>query len=108
MSGRTNHGPAALERRTVSRKTAGDGKLEITKHAAERLTPLGTHFKALVGEDTGSATIGTMACTCRGDDAPHVHYFVQSELFRSLPAGSTVDVSVDFARGTILVAPAGS
>ena len=95
-----------LERRTVSRKTAGDGKLEITEAAASRLAPLGTQFTASLAGETAPATVGAMPCTCRGDDTPHVHHFIQSELFRALGAGSTVDLSVDFARGTILVAEA--
>ena len=81
----------------MSRKTPGDGKLEITKDAARRLEPLGTRFALVVDQQDGEASLGTMPCTCRGGDKPHVHYFVESDLLRALAAGSAVDVSVDDA-----------
>jgi len=92
-----------VERRTVSRKTPGDGKLEITKVAAGRLESLGTRFALVVNEQDGEATLGAMPCTCRGGDTPHVHYFVESALFRSLTAGSEVDLSVDDASRRLFV-----
>src|SRR5678815_6178379 len=73
-------GARAIEHRTVSRKTPGDGKLEITKSAAERLEPLGAQFSLLVDGKHGDGALGTMPCTCRGHDKPHVHYFVESDL----------------------------
>ena len=92
-----------VESRTISRKTPGDGKLEITKTAAEKLESLGTAFAVRVHERDGDATLGTMPCTCRGDDHPHVHYFVQSELFRSLVPGSSVDLLVDDGHKRLLI-----
>jgi len=88
-------GRRAIERRTVSRKTPGDGKLEITKVAAGRLESLGTQFPIVVDDRTGTGALGTMPCTCRGHDKPHVHYFVECELVRSLAAGSEVDLVLD-------------
>jgi hypothetical protein len=96
-------GERYIERRTVSRKTPGDGKLEITKVAAAGLEPLGHEFRVVVGERAGDAHLGTMPCTCRGDANPHVHYFVESDLFRTLTAGATVDLVVDDARKRLLV-----
>jgi hypothetical protein len=95
-----------IERRTISRKTPGDGKVEITKVAAGRLESLGRTFTARVDEAEDQATLGEMPCTCRGKDAPHVHYFVESELFRSLVPGSTVELLVDDAAHRLLVVPA--
>ena len=92
-----------IEQRTVSRKTPGDGKLEVTKVAAATLESLGPAFRVLVDDRPGDARLGTMPCTCRGDDMPHVHYFVESDLFRSLQAGSTVDLVLDAAGGRLLV-----
>ena len=96
----------ALERRTVSRKTPGDGKLEITKDAARRLEPLGTRFALVVNQHDGEGHLGTMPCTCRGGDKPHVHYFVESDLLRALAAGSEVDVSVDEAGARLFITSA--
>jgi hypothetical protein len=92
-----------IERRTVSRKTPGDGKLEITKAAAAGLEALGHEFGVVVGERAGDAHVGTMPCTCRGDDSPHVHYFIESDLFRTLTVGATVDLVADDARKRLLV-----
>lgn len=92
-----------IEQRTVSRKTPGDGKLEVTKVAASKLQSLGPAFPVIVDDREGDARLGTMPCTCRGDDTPHVHYFVESDLFRSLAAGSTVDLVLDSARHRLLV-----
>ena len=101
MSRGSAHG-APLERRTVSRKTPGDGKLEITKVAAAKLESLGASFPVTVDGLAGDATLETMPCTCRGADRPHVHYFVESTLFRALEPGGEVDLSVD-ARATRLI-----
>ena len=102
---RRSQGPDSrrLEQRTVSRKTPGDGKLEITKVAAASLESLGASFPVLVDGQRGDARLGTMPCTCRGGDKPHVHYFVESDLFRSLTAGSTVDLVLDDAGKRLLI-----
>ena len=96
-------GERYIERRTISRKTPGDGKLEITKVAAAGLEPLGHEFLVVVGERAENAHLGTRPCTCRGEDNPHVHYFVESDLFRTLTAGATVDLVVDDAHKRLLV-----
>jgi len=92
-----------LERRTVSRKTPLDGRLEITKHAAERFDDLaGTLDVELAGKHA-RATISTMDCTCRGVDNPHVHYFIESPAFKQLAAGDEVDIDLDTATRTLRV-----
>jgi hypothetical protein len=83
-----------LERRTVSRKTAGDGRLEITKESARRIEPLQPLVVRFGGGDV-PAELGTLPCTCRGEDNPHVHYFVRADRFRDLTPGSHVDLSLD-------------
>lgn len=95
MTRETPAGARRIERRTVSRKTPGDGKLEITKVAAERLESLGAEFALAVDANRGRGNLGSMPCTCRGGDKPHVHYFVESDLLRSLAAGSEVDLFLD-------------
>ena len=79
----------------MSRKTPGDGKLEITKAAAHALESLGTTFSVRVRTQTGEALLGMMPCTCRGKETPHVHYFIESDLFRALVPGSSVELMVD-------------
>jgi hypothetical protein len=100
------HAARSIEQRTISRKTPGDGKLEITKIAAGRLESLGGAFAVRVNDADGRAKLGEMPCTCRGKDVPHVHYFVESDLFRSLVPGSTVELLVDDATPRLLVVPA--
>jgi hypothetical protein len=84
-----------LERRTVSRKTPLDGKLEITKQAASSLVPLGSAFAVRALGQPGQATLGEYPCSCRGGDTPHVHYFLVSETFKALAPGSEVDIDFD-------------
>jgi hypothetical protein len=86
-----------LERRTVSRKTPGDGRLEITRRAAARLENLGQDFALDVGGERASATLGTMTCTCRGTERPHEHYFLESPALKRLTPGSEVDLQLDAA-----------
>jgi hypothetical protein len=92
-----------VEQRTVSRKTPGDGKLEVTKVAATRIESLGPRFPVVVDDRQADARIGSMPCICRGDETPHVHFFVESELLRSLSAGSTVNLVLDSAGGRLVV-----
>ena len=83
-----------LERRNVSRKTPGDGRLEITKPVAERLRAVGTAFDLDTPTGDGSATLTSMPCTCRGAENPHEHWFLRSELFRSLVPGSEIELAL--------------
>jgi hypothetical protein len=92
-----------LERRTVSRKTPNDGRLEITKVAATKCEPLGTSFHVELGEVHARARLGAMKCTCRGVDNPHVHYFIESEAFKQLAPGDEIDLELDAPHKTIRV-----
>lgn len=91
------------ERRTVSRKTPRDGKLEITRSLASRLDGVRSALRVEVAGRTAPATLDAMTCTCGGHDAPHEHHFVQSELLKELTVGSEVDLSVDASGGVITV-----
>ena len=95
-----------LERRTVSRKTAGDGRLEIAKQAAERVGKTGTSIAIDVNGEPAIATLDSMACTCRGAEKPHVHYFIQSEALKALPAGSEVELDFEEVERCIRIRPA--
>ena len=39
--------------------------------------------------------LSTQACTCRGPDNPHEHWFLASALFRLLAPGSTIRLSLE-------------
>jgi hypothetical protein len=95
-----------LERRTVSRKTPGDGRLEITKKSADRVARLGDSFVIDVDGDTVRGTIGTLACTCRGEENPHVHYFLASERLKQLSPGSDLDLAIDETARRVILSPA--
>jgi hypothetical protein len=95
-----------IEHRTISRKTPLDGKLEITKVAAERLAALGEPLAIDVAGTRDEVTLSNFPCTCRGGDKPHVHYFLESALFKNLQVGSEVRLDWDEARRTLAVAPA--
>lgn len=84
-----------LEHRTVSRKTSGDGRLEITKAAAVTCGALGPTFHVELEGEREAASLGTMDCTCRGVDKPHVHHFIESALLKRLSAGREVDLTLD-------------
>lgn len=92
-----------LERRTVSRKTPGDGRLEITKRAAGQLRELGAALDVDVAGDRTAAALGTMTCTCRGADKPHEHHFLESSALKQLTPGSEVDLEIDAAVGVVRV-----
>jgi hypothetical protein len=89
------------ERRTVSRKTAGDGRLEITKVAAGHIQRLAEGWRLSVDGGAAKAALGSAPCTCRGPELPHVHYFLQAEGLKELPAGSQVEVEVDREAGRV-------
>jgi hypothetical protein len=92
-----------LERRTVSRKTPRDGRLEITGAAAARLAHGGATLRIEVAGRSAPATVDTMTCTCRGGEHPHEHYFVQSQLLKELTVGSEVDLTVNASGDVITV-----
>jgi hypothetical protein len=92
-----------LERRTVSRKTPGDGRLEITKQTAQFVEPYGERLTVELGGEVVQARLGTMECTCRGAQDPHIHYFLQSEGFKRLTPESAVAVELDPARARVLL-----
>jgi hypothetical protein len=92
-----------LERRTVSRKTPGDGRLEITKGAAARLRGLGSDIRIDVGGTHTTATLAAMTCTCRGAEKPHEHYFIESPALKRLTPGSEVDLELEGESGLVRV-----
>lgn len=74
-----------LERRSVSRKTARDGKHEISAETAARLRGLSPPLDIVVDGVTGQAMVVPMPCACRPE--PHEHWFIEATALRSLEAG---------------------
>ena len=97
-----------LERRSVSRKTPLDGKLEISAEAAARLAALGDDFALASAGRSGRARLHAMTCSCAKASAAgsHVHHFVESPLLRALAPGSDVRVELDERDSTVRVEPA--
>jgi hypothetical protein len=94
-----------LERRTVSRKTPMDGRLEITKVGAARLGGIGDGFELAIGDERSAARLGTMECTCRGPERPHVHYFLESPALKQLAPGQEVELDLEGVGNLIRVVP---
>jgi hypothetical protein len=80
-----------LERRTVSRKTARDGKHEISADTAARLRALASPFDIIVDGMADRATVVPMPCTCRPE--AHEHWFIEAGALRSLEAGREATTS---------------
>jgi hypothetical protein len=81
-----------LERRTVSRKTARDGKHEISPETAARLRALSLPIDVIVDGVADTATVVPMPCTCRPE--PHEHWFIEASALRSLEAGRVATTSL--------------
>lgn len=86
----------------VSRKTPLDGRLEIPASLADRLSSPGAELVVSLGGDESPARLEVMACMCaKGAGANHHHHFLAAESLTSLPAGATVNLSVDVDEGRI-------
>src|SRR5687768_14357711 len=95
-----------LERRSVSRKTALDGKLEISASTAAHLGSRGALVVRMKG-NTDAAHVEEMICTCgKGGGGSHPHHFLVSPLFTRLQPGSDVQMSLEVGTGEVLVRPA--
>jgi hypothetical protein len=101
-------GQLPLERRTVSRKTPGDGRLELTRETARKIERLGPAVAMDLAGELLTGELGTLDCTCRGADKPHVHYFIQAEELRRLVPGSQVEISLDAAGERLCLRPESS
>jgi hypothetical protein len=81
-----------LEVRPISRKTARDGKHEISAATASRLRVLASPLHVLVDGVPGQGTVAAMPCTCRPE--AHEHWFIESQALRSLEAGREATTSL--------------
>lgn len=86
----------------VSRKTPLDGRLEIPASLADRLSAPGGELVISLGGEESAARLEVMACTCaKGAGGNHLHHFLAAESLTALPAGATVNLSVDMDEGRI-------
>jgi hypothetical protein len=86
-----------LERRMVSRKTPGDGKLEISADTAATLRgALPDGFPLSLAGAAGRGRVSAISCSCAKARAGgmHEHHFLESELFRSLVPEREVTISL--------------
>ena len=100
-----------LERRTVSRKTPRDGRLEITAESAAQLAALGGELTVASGGATGRGRLEAMPCGCaKGAGGGHVHHFVESPLLMALVPETTVLVELEESgeAPVVRVEPAGA
>lgn len=91
-----------LETRTVSRKTPGDGRLEIARDTAESLGGDGATCRVRVGAADAEGGVTRIACTCHAAGGAHEHWFLESEVLRTLAPDARVTLSHD-ARGAVVV-----
>src|SRR5688572_10031405 len=95
-----------LERRTVSRKTPTDGKLEISRVTEDAVRALGSALTVEWQGREAPASVARMSCTCAKGTGQHQHVFLESDLFRGLDAGSEVDLALDSGTARLSVTPA--
>jgi hypothetical protein len=85
-----------LDRRTVSRKTPLDGKLEIAAGAAARLAPFGPDLTIHTDAGDDTVRLSSMTCTCaKGGGSGHVHHFLESPILKGLKEGDGVVIRWD-------------
>lgn len=81
-----------LEVRPISRKTARDGKHEISAATAHRLRALASPLHVLVDGVADHGTVASMPCTCRPE--AHEHWFIEAQALRTLEAGREATTSL--------------
>ena len=84
----------SLERRTVSRKTPGDGRLEISRTAADRLREGGAVLEVDYDGRRAAGRIESMECTCQKGTGAHEHHFVASDILKGLRASTEVEILI--------------
>ncbi len=92
---------AVIATRTVTDKTARDGRLEIGDRSGAMLgsvNGLAVELKGIVAP----ARVDRFDCDCRDD---HRHFYVESDAFKRLPIGTVVALRFDAGQGRIIVEP---
>jgi hypothetical protein len=85
--------------RTVTDKTARDGRLEIGERAARQLMDAGVVSAELDGA-VAPARVDRFDCDCRDDFR---HFYVESDALKRVPIGRDVTISLDTGNQRILI-----
>jgi len=93
------------ELRTVSRKTPGDGRLEISEAAVRVARALPAEFPLEVEGAAARARVTSMRCTCTKARAAgaHEHHFLESDALRALAPEHAVVVELRPEEGRAVV-----
>ncbi len=94
-----------LETRKVSRKTPGDGKLEVSVTTFRALEGAGDRLTATLEQRDSSCALVTFECTCNKMGGPHQHFFLQSTLFHGLTPESSVRLDLEGLALRLIVTP---
>jgi hypothetical protein len=96
-----------LETCKVSRKTPGDGKLQVSLTTWRSLEGAGHALTARLQSRDAALGLYTMECTCTrsGPGGPHRHYFLQSTLFHELVPDQNVRLDLDGVALRVTVTP---
>jgi hypothetical protein len=86
--------------RTVTDKTARDGRLEIGERAARQLLAAGVASAELDGV-IAVARVDRFDCDCRDEDFRH--FYLETEALKRVPIGRDVTISLDMATQRILI-----
>ena len=98
-----------LETVRVSRKTPGDGKLQVTATTFRSVEGAGNRLTVALRSREAACGVQTIECTCNkgehaaGAGVAHRHYFLQSTLFHSLTPEATVRLDLDGVRMRVMV-----
>ena len=85
----------------MSRKTARDGKHEISADTAAQLRVLASPFDVTVNGVADRARVIAMPCGCRPE--AHEHWFIEAPALRSLPTGQEAVTSLGADGRTIAI-----
>jgi hypothetical protein len=86
--------PQLLETVTISRKTPGDGKVELQEETALQLEEVASELVGEVRGQSASADVEAMDCTCAkaASRGAHRHFYLHCELFRQLTPGDVLNL----------------
>ena len=84
-----------LERRTVSRKTPADGRLEISSATAARMRAVPTALEIEYDGERAPGRIEQMECGCAKASGSHAHHFVVGGLLRQLEPATDVELHLE-------------
>jgi hypothetical protein len=93
-----------LQTQIVSRKTPGDGRIEISLDTATTLEAR-SGLLVRVGESVAPARVERLSCTCGGSSGQgdHLHHFLAAEPLRSLTPGTMIRLEMDEETGVLRV-----